>query len=199
MRRTNPSALNSSLPVSKIRGTQSIPDFSKSREVFLGSSMAGLSLGPSHPASHGRSQAASPSSPCPAPRNENVTVRRRAEVRPCTPSPSNPNTTSTDCFKTPVQCHKEMMQALEKTQELCNSAYNPLQSPARTPFLTKDSNLRGFTAWDVDGRIQFIEQNFEQLKGMVNHATNDRQALVETLELYKSRGESRPYACEAIR
>ena len=181
----------------KLRESQSISIFSRSREVSLSSSMAGLSLGPS-PLRYYRSPAASPTSPLPAPRLEKITFRRHTKALPRTPSPSKPNMTSADCFRTPNQCCKDMMQALEKTQELCNSVYKPSMSSGCSPFLTKESNNRNFTAWDVDGRIQFIEQNFEQLKGMVNHATSDREALVGTLELYKAQGESKPHARKII-
>lgn len=66
---------------------------------------------------------------------------------------------------------------------------NPKLSPQKnTPFLAKDSNLTGFTAWDVDSRLHTMESMFSEMKKTVNMTANDRAGFEEVLNLHKTRG-----------
>jgi hypothetical protein len=64
-----------------------------------------------------------------------------------------------------------------------------LQSP-RKIFLTKDSELTHFEAFDVDGRVGDMESQFKELKDMVNTTLTQRKGQEDALELVKTRGKS---------
>lgn len=65
---------------------------------------------------------------------------------------------------------------------------SPAKSPMRNNYLTKDSNLTGFVAFDVDGRVGDIESQFKELKAMVDTTLLDRKGMDDALELAKKRG-----------
>lgn len=67
---------------------------------------------------------------------------------------------------------------------------SPHKSPSKVrPFLTKDSNLRTFTAWDVDERLIEVEAQFKTMKEVMNVSLSDKKAMEEVIELAKSRGK----------
>ncbi|PVH78112.1 kinesin-domain-containing protein [Cadophora sp. DSE1049] len=63
----------------------------------------------------------------------------------------------------------------------------PKHSPQKTPFLTKDSNVPGFTAWDVDVRIERMEGMFSEMQNKVTNTSLERSVLEEAIALYKER------------
>jgi len=63
----------------------------------------------------------------------------------------------------------------------------PKQSPQKTPFLTKDSNITGFIAWDVDGRLEHMESMYSKFEETIKSTTFDRNGLEEALNAYKAR------------
>ncbi|KAH7412781.1 P-loop containing nucleoside triphosphate hydrolase protein [Cadophora sp. MPI-SDFR-AT-0126] len=63
----------------------------------------------------------------------------------------------------------------------------PKPSPQKTPFLTKDSNVPGFTAWDVDVRIERMEGMFSEMQNKVTNTSLERSVLEEAIALYKER------------
>lgn len=65
---------------------------------------------------------------------------------------------------------------------------SPVKSPMRNSYLTKDSNLTGFVAFDVDGRVGDIESQFKELKAMVDTTLLDRKGMDDALDLAKKRG-----------
>jgi len=65
-------------------------------------------------------------------------------------------------------------------------------SPCKTPFLSKDSNITNFTAWDVRGRLEDMEAMYSTLKDTVTGSTIERNGLEEAVSKYKLRCES-PY------
>ncbi|PBP27296.1 kinesin [Diplocarpon rosae] len=65
----------------------------------------------------------------------------------------------------------------------------PKPSPKKTPFLTKDSNVPGFTAWDVGERMERMEGLFSDIQSKVTSTTLERSFLEETLALHKARIE----------
>ncbi|KAK2626682.1 hypothetical protein QTJ16_003857 [Diplocarpon rosae] len=63
----------------------------------------------------------------------------------------------------------------------------PKSSPKKTSFLTKDSNVPGFTAWDVGERMERMEGLFSDIQSKVTSTTLERSFLEETLALHKER------------
>lgn len=71
---------------------------------------------------------------------------------------------------------------------------SPSKSPSKVrPFLTKDSNLRAFTAWDVDERLVDMESQFKALKEVMNVSLTDKKAMEEVIEMAKTRGRNRQH------
>jgi kinesin family protein C1 len=60
-------------------------------------------------------------------------------------------------------------------------------SPVKTPYLTKNSNITAFTAWDVHGRIEDMETMYSELKGTLKGINMERNGLEEAAEQYKLR------------
>ncbi|KAL2191658.1 kinesin-domain-containing protein [Thermothelomyces heterothallicus CBS 203.75] len=60
-------------------------------------------------------------------------------------------------------------------------------SPAKLPFLVKDSTVTNFTGWDVDGRLSEFETQFKVIKETVEGTMSDRKILEEAIELAKNR------------
>ncbi|KAM7218291.1 P-loop containing nucleoside triphosphate hydrolase protein [Rhypophila decipiens] len=60
-------------------------------------------------------------------------------------------------------------------------------SPSKSPFLTKDTTLTNFTAWDVDERLHELDSQFKQMKEVMNVSLTDRKALEDAVDLAKTR------------
>lgn len=68
-------------------------------------------------------------------------------------------------------------------------AQSPTKSPSRVrQFLTKDSNTRAFTAWDMDERLIEVEAQFKQMKEVMNVSLKDKTHMEEVIEMAKARG-----------
>lgn len=65
----------------------------------------------------------------------------------------------------------------------------PKSSPIKTPFLSKDSNITGFTAWDVSGRLGDMEAMYSELKHTLADTGTERRVLEEAVGHYKIRCE----------
>lgn len=65
----------------------------------------------------------------------------------------------------------------------------PKTCPHRTQFLSKDSNISTFTAWNVVDRMETMESMFEELKDTFSGTTAERAHLEEAMGLYKARSE----------
>lgn len=108
------------------------------------------------------------------------------EAQECpVPSPATPP---------PIRRAKVAIEAMEKMDELVKSVRkNPSSptkscSPAKPPFLTKDSNLTNFVGWDVDGRLNEFESQFKVMKEAFDVSIADKRTLEEVIELAKNRG-----------
>jgi kinesin family member C1 len=66
----------------------------------------------------------------------------------------------------------------------------PRPSPQKTPYLTKDSNIPAFTAWDVHGRLEDMEAMYSELKETLNGTSLERNGLEEAVAVYKARSRS---------
>jgi kinesin family member C1 len=65
----------------------------------------------------------------------------------------------------------------------------PTISPTKTSFLSKDSNIVGFTAWDVRGRLEDMEAMYSELKDTLQGTNLERNGLEEAQALYKQRSK----------
>jgi kinesin family protein C1 len=66
----------------------------------------------------------------------------------------------------------------------------PRLSLQKTPYLTKDSNVPAFTAWDVHGRLEDMEAMYSELKETLNGTSLERNGLEEAVAVYKARSQS---------
>lgn len=70
---------------------------------------------------------------------------------------------------------------------------NPLSptkscSPAKGPFLNKESKITNFTGWDVDGRLNEMETTFKTMKEAFEGTMSDRKTMEDAIEIAKKRG-----------
>lgn len=65
----------------------------------------------------------------------------------------------------------------------------PRSSPSKPPFLTKDSNILGFIAWDVHGRLEDMEAMYSELKNTLSGTSLERNTLEEAQALYKAKSK----------
>lgn len=65
----------------------------------------------------------------------------------------------------------------------------PKSRPPKSNFLTKNSNITGYTAWDVRGRIEDMETMYEKLMAQFSGTNVERERLEEAIGIYKSRSE----------
>ncbi|KAG8161293.1 hypothetical protein KVR01_009557 [Diaporthe batatas] len=94
--------------------------------------------------------------------------------------------------KTPPNSAQYAMDAMDKFGEtLFASTRKCPESPSKTPskpsFLTKDSNLTAFTAWDMDGRLVEMEAQFKAMKEVMNVSLTDKKGMENIIEMAKTR------------
>ncbi len=139
--------------------------------------------------------------PCPWHRTdvpmEHVTVRtaRRDEVmRPKSAQPTDSHDTVLPPPRTPFRIIDPLaaMDDLETViRTACktpNASPTKLYSPCKQSFLTKESNLTGFTAWDVDERLHGIENQFKVMKEAMTLSLTDRKTLEDAVDMAKNQG-----------
>ena len=127
-----------------------------------------------------------PDSKCEAPSSRRVREEgaarpqfRPAEFsRPTTPT-QNPN----------VKLELEKMETLLKSVCLTPGSPTKSSSPVKLSFLNKESNLKSFTAWDVDERLLSVENQFKVMKEAMNVSLTDRKTLEDAVDLAKTRGK----------
>lgn len=66
----------------------------------------------------------------------------------------------------------------------------PKSSPSKPLFLTKGSNITGFTAFDVQGRLDSIESMFNDMKNNFSGTNAEQNQVNEVVALLKARGMS---------
>lgn len=83
------------------------------------------------------------------------------------------------------------MRATEAFHERLKSEVRGTMTPSKLPpdYLNKSSNIRNFEAWDVNGRLGSIEQEFAQIKSTIEKSDTQQEALKESVEMYKARSE----------
>lgn len=118
--------------------------------------------------------------------------RRGADGSQTTPS----RVSSQPPPETPSHTVQEAQNALNTfEQQLASVSKTPgsplkSSSPTKRTFLTKESNIRGFAAWDVDERLHEVEAQFKAMKEVMNGSLGDRKALEEVIDLAKTRGKA---------
>jgi kinesin family protein C1 len=85
---------------------------------------------------------------------------------------------------------KEMQQQFARFDSSFKSAKPVYMSPSPTkaPYLTKESNLTGFTAWDVDERLGTFESEFAAMKDMINNSISGQKSLEEDVAAVRQKG-----------
>lgn len=61
-------------------------------------------------------------------------------------------------------------------------------SPTKLSYLTKESNVHGFVAWDVDERLGTFESEFKVMKEMINNSINGQKSLEDDVATFKAKG-----------
>ncbi|RDA94916.1 hypothetical protein CP533_0110 [Ophiocordyceps camponoti-saundersi (nom. inval.)] len=86
-----------------------------------------------------------------------------------------------------VERVKHQLHVVESSISAIKNRRFPSKTLTPRKFLTKDSDLTGFTAWDVDGRVDTIESQFQELKDMVTDTIERRKGDENAFELAKTR------------
>ena len=126
----------------------------------------------------------------------NVTMRARKEAAITGPAvrPKMSQASSVAPPETPgpdARAVKAQMELLGETIKSVKNSASPIKSPSPCKrFLTKDSNLTNYAAWDVDGRLQEVETQFKGLQEIVNSSFSDKKAMEDAIELAKTRGKA---------
>jgi len=76
-----------------------------------------------------------------------------------------------------------------KTPQIRPVITSPTKSSAS--FLTKNSDIRNFSAWDVDERLHLVESQFKAMKEVMDGSLTDRKRLEEVIDITKTRGRTR--------
>lgn len=98
--------------------------------------------------------------------------------------------------KTPPRTAQHALRLVEEFGDKLTSVVKTPRSPVKSPssislsFLTKESNTRTFTAWDVDERLSELDTQFKVMKEVMNTSLSDRTAMDEAIRLAKTRGRS---------
>lgn len=63
-------------------------------------------------------------------------------------------------------------------------------SPIKQKYLTKESNLKSFTAFEVDDRLQKMDEQFKNLESMVKGTLEDRTKMEDSIKTVQGQGMS---------
>lgn len=90
--------------------------------------------------------------------------------------------------KTPTA--KELRQQFARVDSSFKSAKTvyTTPSPTKSSYLTKESNLTGFIAWDVDERLGTFESEFAAMKDMINTSISGQKSLEEDVAAVRQKG-----------
>lgn len=140
---------------------------------------------PSAPVSYCSSAEQPPNVDCKQPRRDEAVVhslQQQEEPGASTHAPPRTPPRADDIRQAFTKFEDTLLASTRKYTE------SPTKSPCKRPFLTKDSNTRGFVAFDVDERLIEVEQQFKSMKEMMNLSLNDRKGMEEAIEMAKTRG-----------
>lgn len=99
--------------------------------------------------------------------------------------------------KTPTS--KDLIQQFARVDSSYKAALTPLASPSpnKPSFLTKQSNVHNFVAFDVDERLGTFESEVRAMKEMISNSINGQKSSESELAAEKQKGRSQnaPTAC----
>lgn len=107
--------------------------------------------------------------------------------------PTNSQETPKALPKTPARPDQAKVE-LEKLEAVVRTVIKTPRSPAKLSptkpsFLTKESNILGFSAWDMDERLNNVESQFRVMKEAMDVSLTDRKTLEDAVDVAKTRGE----------
>jgi kinesin family member C1 len=83
------------------------------------------------------------------------------------------------------------IQILSRAEAPCATPVTPSRvfksSTTKTQFLTKDSNIPAFVAWDVRGRLEDMEAMYFELKDTLTGTSMERNGLEEAVAKFKAK------------
>lgn len=120
-----------------------------------------------------------------------VTVRHRGQSG-AKLSNSVPELSRDDPVVPMTPTYKELMQQFARTESSYKAVQTPMMSPSPTKstFLTKDSNLPNFVAWDVDERLGTFESEFKAMKEMINTSISGQKSLEDNMSDLQKKSKS---------
>lgn len=210
-----PLSVSDSVQSRKIRKTASTQALGQQastsrREVSISTMMGELSLQDerAYDSISSRSQVISTKEDCPLapapislrPSSEHLdtTTRRQSRVEgAATSSVSQQEVSGNGTVPPPKTPHvaRDAVRVLDDFGEILLASTKKYTSPTKSPskvrqFLTKDSNTRAFTAWDMDERLIEVEAQFKQMKEVMNVSLKDKTHMEEVIEMAKARGRN---------
>lgn len=90
----------------------------------------------------------------------------------------------------PIPCKVEVPQVTPDPTPSKSSRHSAFNSPFKLQFLSKESNIPAFTAWDMRGRLEDVEAMYSALKDTMSGSTLERNTLEEAVTKFKTRGLS---------
>ncbi|KAK9780350.1 putative Kinesin motor domain-containing protein [Seiridium cardinale] len=169
--------------------------FPTAGEASICQALTSLSLGRTSTASSQEDQTlvvSDPDTPTPSfKRPSNVTVRDRRRRVDELGSPVREQ--SRDCLVVPnTPTHEDVMQQFARMDSSWKAAKIPMMSPspAKLSFLTKDSNLHNFVAWDVDERLGTFESEFKAMKEMINNSMLGQKTLEDDVAAVREKASA---------
>lgn len=102
---------------------------------------------------------------------------------PAEGSPTAPNTPS----HLPIKSKVDTSVSIFETP--CKKLRKSPSKTALSPFLSKDSNIQNFTAWNVTERLDRMEGMYSNLKSTLECSVTERTTLEQEQSLLKAKGE----------
>ncbi|KAI7925651.1 carboxy-terminal kinesin 2 [Pyricularia oryzae] len=78
--------------------------------------------------------------------------------------------------------------SISKLKEDCFLTSSP--SKSRAPFLTKDSNIRAYTGWDVDERLQKVESQWQEMQSVMKETVSEKKSMEHEIESANKRANA---------
>lgn len=105
------------------------------------------------------------------------------------PPPMTPRSTGTTELEV---MSARFSRSISKLKEDCILISSP--SKSRAPFLTKNSNIRAYTGWDVDERLQKVESQWQEMQSVMKETVSEKKVMEHEIESATKRGRLKPRA-----
>ncbi|TLD11304.1 hypothetical protein PgNI_06481 [Pyricularia grisea] len=93
------------------------------------------------------------------------------------PPPMTPRSTGTTELEV---MSARFSRSISKLKEDCILISSP--SKSRAPFLTKNSNIRAYTGWDVDERLQKVESQWQEMQSVMKETVSEKKVMEHEIE-----------------